>query len=309
MLWLPRYWRKPVFCFYPKFLESFNQRSFTAEHLRKEMFKGNLCFSKRGWLSHDHKSSVFVPCYRKEFWPSFEVNQPVPQRFCHNLSAEFWYQKWVGRNTVPFHSCKSCSFCRSPEFILFWITQGPAGTLALEPGIHQAAFVWHCIHTWLFGVGMMVCKHPAVSGLSMGSTGPAVFAAQLWLQLIWHNAHNEWVIQKLLQDSSWQSWFWIRAFWISVQRNLWISWQLEKKSVESNFLWAEKGEEEDYQWAVLYLRMKRTVIPTKKVTFILFSVHCLYNFSEKSVKEHHSRPETKWELILLVVWSVFFWSW
>lgn len=106
MLQLPRYWRKPLFCFYPKFLESFNQRSFTAEHLRKEMVKGKFCFfSKRGWLSHNHTSSVFAPCYRKEFWPSFEINQLVPQRFCHNLSAEFWYQKWEERNTVPFHSC------------------------------------------------------------------------------------------------------------------------------------------------------------------------------------------------------------
>lgn len=95
--------------FYPKFLESFKQRSFTAEHLRKATGKGKFCFfSKRDWLSHNHGSSasVFAPHYIREFWPSFEVNQPVPQRFRHNLSAEFWYQKWVGRNTVAFHWCR-----------------------------------------------------------------------------------------------------------------------------------------------------------------------------------------------------------
>lgn len=49
----------------------------------------------------------------------------------------------------------------------------------------------------------------------------------------------------------------------------------------------------DYQLVVLPLRMEWTVIPTNKVNFILFSVHWLYIFSEKSAKEHHTRPETK----------------
>lgn len=56
----------------PKFLESFNQRSFTGEHLRKEVGKDNFCyFSKRDWLSHNHGSStsVIASCYIREFWP------------------------------------------------------------------------------------------------------------------------------------------------------------------------------------------------------------------------------------------------
>lgn len=58
--------------------------------------------------------------------------------------------------------------------------------------------------------------------------------------------------------------------------------------MESDFLCREKGEEEDYQLVVLHLRMNRTVIPTNKVTFILFSVHWLYSFSKKTVKQHHT---------------------
>ena len=69
--------------------------------------------------------------------------------------------------------------------------------------------------------------------------------------------------------------------------------QIEKKAVESNFLCIETGEEEDDQLMVLYLRMKRAVISTNKVTFILFSVHWLYNFSKKSITDHHTRRETE----------------
>lgn len=64
-----------------------------------------------------------------------------------------------------------------------------------------------------------------------------------------------------------------------------------KKGSGKSFLCIEKGEEEEDQLMVLHLRMKRAVIPTNKVTFILFSVHWLYNFSEKSITNHRTRPE------------------
>lgn len=195
---------------------------------------------------------------------------------------------------------RSSGFCYSTNFMLFHLRRCAVDTLAQGPEIHLAAFGWHCSHAWLVSLGMMLCKGPAVSGFG---TGSAIFAARFWLWPTWHNAHNEWVIHRLLQDSGWQSWFWIRALWISVQRNFWILWQLEKKAVESHFLCIEKGEEEEDQLMVLHLRMKRAVIPTNKVTFILFSVHWLYNFSEKSITNHHTRPETEWELLL--VWSGF----
>lgn len=189
---------------------------------------------------------------------------------------------------------KSCSFCYSPGLILFWIAHWPGAQGSIKQ--HLGGTASTC--------GLLVWAWCSANiQLFLDLAGAALLSLrQFWLQLTWHSAHNEWVIQKLLQDSSWQSWFWIQAFWISVQRNLWISWQLEKKSVGSNFLWIEKGEEEDYQWCYTW-EWKDS---DSKVTFILFSVHWLYLFGEKSVKEHHNRLETKRELLLLLVWSGFF---
>ena len=69
---------------------------------------------------------------------------------------------------------RSSSFSCSTNPILLHLTQCTADKVAWGPEIHPVAFGWHCIHAWLFCLGMVLCRGLASSGLSLGSTGSAV---------------------------------------------------------------------------------------------------------------------------------------